>query len=48
MDNDYAEVEDGLSEVEDHAEVVNNVTEGNFYPTELTTLLKKRLFTTVN
>ena len=28
-------VEDGLSEVEDHAEVVNDVTEGNFYPTEL-------------
>ncbi|KAG4996194.1 hypothetical protein JHK82_027009 [Glycine max] len=31
-------VEDGLSEVEDHAEVVNDVTEGNFYPTELTSV----------
>ncbi|RZB72509.1 Protein PTST-like 3, chloroplastic isoform E [Glycine soja] len=28
-------VEDGLSKVEDHAEVLNDVTEGNFYPTEL-------------
>ncbi|KAL2323243.1 hypothetical protein Fmac_027622 [Flemingia macrophylla] len=27
-------VEDGLSEVKDHDEVVNDVTEGNFYPAE--------------
>lgn len=29
-------VQDGLSEVKDHSEVVNDVTEGNFYPDEVT------------
>ncbi|KAK7345508.1 hypothetical protein VNO77_16112 [Canavalia gladiata] len=29
-------LEDGLGEVKDHAEVVNDVSEGNFYPTEAT------------
>ncbi|TKY52939.1 PTST protein [Spatholobus suberectus] len=29
-------VADGLSEVKDHAEVANDVTEGNFYPSKMT------------
>ncbi|XP_058763127.1 protein PTST homolog 3, chloroplastic-like isoform X2 [Vicia villosa] len=31
-------VEDGVGELEDYAEEVNNVTEGNFRPTEVTTV----------